>query len=284
MLALVLALAFAQEPESAASIMAKVAENQDRAEKARQGFVYQQTLLVRMRRGNRKLAREERSEFTVAPGPKGHEKKLTHFAGKYESKGKFYDYDHPHYEYKDVDIDGDVISDLADEMTSDSSRDGIGKDLFPLTAAEQKKYTFRLVGKETLRGKDVYRIAFEPKPEDGGAWKGEALVDAHEFQPVLVNTKFARRIPLWVKTVLGTDLKYLGFSVGYERFGEGVWFPVSYGGEFEVKAVFFYKRLITVSLANKGFRRTDVNSEITYGPEALSSQQLSPHPPDASAP
>jgi hypothetical protein len=249
--------------------MAKVAANQDRAEKMRAGFVYQQTVLMRMRRGNHKLSREERSEFTVTPGAQGFEKKLTHFAGKYEHKGKFFDYDHPHYEYKDVDIDGDVISDLADDLTNDKSRDGIGKDLFPLTAAEQQKNTFRLVGKETLRGREVYRVAFRPKPHtEDASWSGDALVDANEFQPVLVTTKLAHGIPFWVKTVFGTDVKYLGFSVSYERFDEGVWFPVSYGGEFEVKAVFVYKRLISVSLANTGFRRADVNSQITYGAEA----------------
>jgi hypothetical protein len=268
------AAASPQEPETAASIMAKVAANQDRAQAQRSGFVYEQTLLMRMRRGNHKLAREERSEFTVTPGPKGFEKKLTRFAGKYEHKGKYFDYGHPHYEYKDMDIDGDVISDLADDLTNNQSRDGIGKDLFPLTADEQQKYTFRLVGKETLRGRQVYRVAFRPKPRtEDAAWSGEALVDAREYQPVLVTTRLAHGIPFWVKTVLGTDVKYLGFSVAYDRFEEGVWFPVSYGGEFEVKAVFVYKRLISVSLANAGFRRTNVESAITYGKEAANERE-----------
>jgi hypothetical protein len=259
-----------REPAAADAIMAKVAANQERASRLRSEFLYRQSLLIRMRRGNHKLTREERSEFTVTPGPKGFEKKLTHFSGRYAGKDGFVAYDRPHYEYKDVDIDGDLISDLADDFTNDrSSRDGIGRDLFPLTAAEQSKYVFRLVGKETLHGREVYRVAFRPKPHNrDAAWAGEVLVDAAEYEPVLVTTRLARGIPFWVKTVLGTNLKYLGFSVAYQRCAGGVWFPVSYGGEFEVKAVFVYKRLISVSLANTGFQRTDVRTRISYGPEA----------------
>jgi hypothetical protein len=282
LIAFVLTAAAGQEPETVDSIMAKVAANQDRAERMRTSFVYQQTVLIRMRRGDHKLAREERSEFTVTPRPQGFEKKLTHFTGKYARKGRLFDYDHPHYNYKDMDIDGDVISDLAQDLTNDKSRDGIGKNLFPLTADEQKKYAFRLAGRETLRGKDVYRVTFRPKPHTEDAfWSGDVLVDAHEYQPVLVTTRLAHGIPFWVKTVMGTDLKYLGFSLTYDRFDEGVWFPVSYGGEFEVRAVFFYKRLISLSLANTGFRRAEVNSQITYGAETTSPTQSRPLPAGA---
>jgi hypothetical protein len=43
-----------------------------------------------------------------------------------------------------------------------------------------------------------------------------------------------------------------------------VWFPVTYGGEFEVRAVFFYKRNISVDLVNKNFRRVDVKSNVAF--------------------
>ncbi|HVX66583.1 MAG TPA: hypothetical protein VHA11_08280, partial [Bryobacteraceae bacterium] len=242
-----------------------VAGNQDRAEHLRSSFVYQQNLLMRLRRANHKLAREERSEFTVTPGPAGVEKKLAHFSGRYERDGTFISYDHPNYHYKDTDIDGDLISDLGNGLTNDSSRDGIAGDLFPLTAAQQAKYTFRLLGRETRRGRDLFRIAFGPRRGvENANWSGEALIDAVEYQPVRVSTSLARGVPFWIRTALGTNLKYLGFSLGYERFEDGVWFPVSYGGEFEVKLLFFYKRLITVSLENKGFQRTQADSTITY--------------------
>ncbi len=252
---------------AAAEIMDKVAANQERAERARSEFVYQQDLLIRFRRGNRKLTREERHQYAVVPTPGGVNKTLAHFAGKYERNSELVQYDKPHFQYKDVDIDGSLISSLADDLTSDRrTRDGLAADLFPLTGKEQKKYTFRLKGAETYRGRDVYRVEFSPdrSREEHSCWAGEVLVDKREFQPVVITTRLAKGLPFLVKTMLGTNLKYLGFSLAYERFGDGIWFPVSYGGEFEVRAVFFYKRLISISMANTGFRRTDVASRITY--------------------
>ncbi len=81
---------------------------------------------------------------------------------------------------------------------------------------------------------------------------------------MLVTTNMALRIPLAVKIVLGTNITGLGFAVEYKKFADGVWFPVSYGGEFEVRAVFFYKRKISLAVANSDFRRTDVNSTVAY--------------------
>ena len=264
----VAAVAAGQEPETADAIMAKVAASQQGGSHSQWCSRYQQTVLARMRRANHKLSREERSEFVVTSCSKGFEKKLTHFAGKYAGKEGLVGYDHPHFKYKGLDLDGDLISELTDGFTNDpKSRDGIGKDLFPLTPDEQKKYAFNLAGKETLHGREVYRLSFCPRPHtDDAPWCGEVLVDAAEFEPVLITTHLARGLPFLVRTLLGTDLKYLGFSVAYQRAAEGAWFPVSYGGEFEVRAVFFFKRGISVSLANSGFKQVDVRSLIAFGP------------------
>ncbi len=88
----------------------------------------------------------------------------------------------------------------------------------------------------------------------GAAWKGVALIDAAEYQPVSVTTDLAARTPLAVKVLLGSDVKGLGFSISYEKIADGVWFPVSFGGEFEVRGLFLYKRTISISLVNKNFR------------------------------
>jgi hypothetical protein len=260
-------VAAAQTPEIV-EIMARVAQNQDQAVEARKEFAYTQKQLLRMSRGNGKLAREERREYEVTPAAHGYQKELAHFEGKYAYKGRLVPYDRPGYEYKEMDIDGDLINDLSEDMTNDRhSRDGLACDLFPLTAHEQRKYSFQLKGREQYRGRDVYRVRFEPKPHqdfDESAWKGEALIDAAEFQPVFVQTSLAVRIPGAVKVLLGTDIKGLGFSVSYQKFEDGIWFPVSYGGEFEVRAVFFYKRKISMALTNAGFRRTHVDSNVTY--------------------
>jgi hypothetical protein len=200
----------------------------------------------------------------MTPNARGVHKELAHFDGRYEYKGKYITYDRPGYTYKEMDIDGELIDDLSNDMTDDRhSRDGIACDLFPLTTDQQRRYNFRFIRAEQYRGRAVYRIAFVPN-DDESAWKGEALIDAAEFQPVQVYTSMALKIPRAVKVLLGTDIKGLGFSVRYQKFEDGVWFPVSYGGEFEVRAVFFYKRKISVNLTNTDFRRTSVNSSVTY--------------------
>jgi hypothetical protein len=261
-----------------ATIMARVAENQSVAKERRKEWVFHQKQLLRMVRTNGKLAREERREYHVMPNEKGQQKELTRLDGKYEHKGKYISYDREDFSYKDVDLDGDLVNDMSKSMTGDAdARDGIGADLFPLTAEQQRKYNFKLLGTETFRGRPVHRVAFEPRPRDKGQvdvdlgghslWKGEARIDAEEYQPVTISTSMAPKIPAAVKILLGTDIKGLGFSLAYQKFAEGIWFPVSYGGEFEVKAVFFYKRRISVSMVNDDFRRADVSSKVAYAAE-----------------
>ena len=251
--------------------MSRVARNQAKTLDARTSYVYNQTQLLRMVRGNHEVAREERREYVVTPKDRGFEKKLAHFEGKYESHGQYVAFDKPGYHYKGLDLDGDLLESFSEDMTNDKdSRDGIGHDLFPLTYHQQLKYDFKLEGAETWQGRQVYRVSFEPKPkltkldDDGTIWKGEALIDAAEYQPVQVNTRMAWKMPLAVKTLLGTNISGLGFSVTYQRIAEGVWFPVSYGGEFKFRGLFFYERSVTISMKNRDFKKTDVTSNVAY--------------------
>jgi hypothetical protein len=264
------ATAWAQ-PVDVDQIMARVAENQSKALEYRKDWIYNQKQRLRLLRGNGKIAREERREYVVTPDVQGSRKELTRFDGKYETKGQYISYDKPGHTYKEMDIDGELIDEMSNEMINDNSRDGIGKNLFPLTAREQVKYSFTLIRSEIYRGRPVYRIAFEPKQrqkfDDSSMWKGEALIDVEESQPVMISTKMAPKIPMAVKILLGTNIKGLGFSLAYQKFSDGVWFPVSYGGEFEVRAVFFYKRNISISMVNDDFRRTDVSSKVAYAIE-----------------
>jgi len=265
-LAALSAVAGAQTPD-VQTIMEKVGRNQAQAVDQRKEFTFHQKQLLRMHRGNGKIAREEHREYEVTPATHGVKKELAHFDGRYEHKGKYVSYDRPGYNYKDMDIDGDLIDDLSNDLTDDNkSRDGISANLFPLTTGEQDKYNFKLLGTEQYRGRPVYRVAYEPrkKPDESAVWKGEALIDAVEFQPVSVHSKLALNIPGAVKVLLGTDIKGLGFNVTYQKFEDGVWFPVSYGGEFDVRAVFFYKRTISVNMTNTEFRRSKVDSSVTY--------------------
>jgi hypothetical protein len=153
--------AFAQE--SADAIMARVAANQDRSQAARESMVYEQDVLIRLQRANRKLAREESYQFVVTPTRDGVAKERKSFAGKYEAKGVEHTYGQPGFEYKELDIDGEVAHELVEDLTNDKSRDGIARDLFPLRAAEVEKYRFTLKGRERYRGREVYVVRFEPR-------------------------------------------------------------------------------------------------------------------------
>lgn len=244
-------------------IMRRVAFNQAKTQDARLEFVYHQNQNVRLRRSNGKVAREEFREYDITPAARGLHRELVSVQGRYEKDGDYVAYDTPQ---KEADgIDAGLVEGFVEDLMKDDARDGLDAGLFPLTYHQQLKYTFRLVGAETYRGRPVYRVAFEPK--DRFDWKGEALIDADEFQPVFVSTKLGRGIPLAVKALLRTDVKGLGFSVTYQKFADGVWFPVSYGGEFDLHVLFFYKRTISISMINTDFRRVDVNSQVSYAAE-----------------
>jgi hypothetical protein len=270
--------ALAQAP-SVQEIMAHVAESQAKSLEARRAYVYDQEELLRMRRTGGRLVREERLRYAVTPAEGGVHKELINFEGKYASRGSYVTYTQPGYRYKNLDLDSEFMTDFEGSTGESKALDGISHDYFPLTASEQAKYSFSFDGIDTVRGRGVYRIRFEPKlrdrhslgaldldfdDDDGAPWKGVALIDVTEYQPVRVTTNLAVKIPLAVKMLLGSDVKGLGFSISYERFGDGVWFPVSFGGEFEIRGLFLYRRTISISLDNKNFRHADVNSTVEY--------------------
>lgn len=95
-------------------------------------------------------------------------------------------------------------------------------------------------------------------------WAGEALVSREDFEPVQVATKLAHGVPFLVRTALGTNIHGLGFTVTYSKFDEGVWFPVSYGAEFDFRVVFVFSRKVSVSLANSEFKRTSADSSVSF--------------------
>jgi hypothetical protein len=265
------ATARASEPAAGADeIMARVAVNQDAAEHARSAYVYRQKVAIRLRDSHNKLVREETSDYQVMPDAERTRKDLVGFNGQYRKGRSMVTYDKPR-EGKDEgvrnQIDGDLARDMRDDLVGNrKSKDGLAPELFPLTGREQRKYRFTLKGEETYQGTPVYRIAFEPKRDehDETCWKGETLVSKTDFQPFLVTTKLAFAIPFLVRTALGTNLHGLGFSVEYRKFDDGVWFPVSYGTEFNLSAVFFYSRKIAVSMVNSDFRRADVQSSVDF--------------------
>lgn len=264
--------AFAQAVSQPAldEVLRRVAENQEKAVSARQSIVYTQETRTRLMRGGGKLAREEKRRYTVAPTATSTEKKLDFFDGNYRKNGKVMPYTDPKFRYKDMDIDGDLVEDMTDDMVNDKeSRDGIPRNLFPLTAQEQAHYTYRLAGTQQVNGVEAIRLQFEPKKgDDERAWAGEVLVDPAEYQPIRVVTRLAFNIPWAVKVFLGTNVRQFGFTVTYRKVADGLWFPVSYGTEFYLRVLFGYARTIVLSLDNRDFRRASAESSIRFEDQA----------------
>jgi hypothetical protein len=258
----------AKEPEqadaglTADAIMARVAQNQDRSEDLRKQYVYRQhTHILTHRPKGGRLLREETADYEVVPTPDGTQKDLKLLTGRYWNKGKYETFQGEPAPEADG-LDGGLIHGFREDLLNEKSKDGLGKNLFPLTTEGQKDYEFTLLGQEMEEGRSVYHIGFRPKDKHDIAWAGEAYIDAAEFQPVRVFTRLSRRIPLAIRTLLGTDVPGVGFNVVYKRQEDGVWFPATLGTEFRIRALFFINRDVSVSLENSGFERTHVESRM----------------------
>ena len=271
---LIAALAFAQDPPASSppspidnipltadTIMARVAANQDRSEILRKEYVYKQHIHIVTHKPKGRMLREETADYAVVPMPDGTQKQLKELTGRYWTKGKYVEFSGDPAPEADS-LDGQLVREFRDDLASEKSKDGLGHDLFPLTTKEQQDYEFKLLGQETQEGRSVYHIGFEPKDKHDITWAGEAFIDAEEFQPVRVFTRLSRRLPLAVRTMLGTDVPGAGFNVVYKRQPDGVWFPVSFGTEFRLRVLFFLNRDISVSLANTAFEHTHVETRM----------------------
>ena len=246
---------------TADAIMARVAANQDRSEALRKQYVYKQQIHILTQKPGGKLMREETADYNVVPTPSGTEKKLTLLTGRYWHKGGYEQFTGEPTPEEDS-FDGDLINDLRDDLSDDRSKDGLARRWFPLTSDEQKDYAFTLLGQEVQQGRSVYHIGFQPKDKDEGTWAGDAYIDAAEFEPVRVLTKLARRLPLMIRTLLGTDVPEIGFNVVYQRQPDGVWFPATVATEFRIRAAFVINRQVSVSLENSAFEHTHVVSKM----------------------
>ena len=264
----------AVEAPDAASIMARMVVNVAAAEPARRSYVYHQTVRASLSKTNGKPVRKERREYDVLPGEERTEKKLAEFEGeRYEGRETelYFEPD------KGEGLDAELIRSMTQELVDDHrSRDGIPHNLFPLTERDLPHYTFTLLERGDFRGRPVYKIAFDPLLKDlcvkesgheeecDSPWKGEIWVDTEDLQPARIVTDLGAKIPWGVRVFLGTNVKQLGFAVSYRRVEPGVWFPVSYGTEFRLDLLWFYKRNITLSLESKDFRRADATSSIEF--------------------
>lgn len=281
----VLAQTAAPAALTADQIMTRVAANQDRSEAARTHYIYQQHIRMISRKPGGKVMCEEITDSRVSPQANGSHQQLLQLDGRHWQKGHYVHYT-TLQQSEDVetktssgaggkeaksdkdDLEGmdiDLVENLRKHLSDDKSKDGLGKGLFPLTTEKQGEYVFRLAGRQKMNGRDVYHVSFRPKDKIDFDWKGEAFIDAQEFEPVVVYTQLSRKVPLAVRTLLGTNVPGLGFSVTYARQPDGVWFPVSLGTEFRLRVLFFIARDISMSLENTHFEKTHTDMRILDG-------------------
>jgi hypothetical protein len=279
---------------TAEQVMARVAANQDKAEADRAHYIYVQHAKMTSRRGKTVMC-EELTDYRFTPSADGTDEQLLKVDGRFrrdknyitytallprdEEKPKDPDKDKDKEkdkkdkkEKKDKDptfdpnsnetIDRDIVENMRWNLIHEKSKDGVNAHLFPLTSKDQIDYAFRMVGRERLNGRDVFHISFRPKKKDDFGWSGDAFIDTAEFQPVLVTTGMARKIPFAVRTLLGTNLPGLGFTVTYAPQPDGVWFPVTFSTEFKVNVLFFFHREIILDAQNRNFEKTHLTSRI----------------------
>jgi hypothetical protein len=270
-----------QAPKTdAASIMAQVAANQDRSEAERAHYLYIQHARVTSSKGNT-VRCEEITDSRVIPSESGSQQQLLKLDGRLLVKHVYQTYTQlptqktaenttVNTEKKDLEIsigededtDRSLVEQMRNNLTNTESKDGIGAGLFPLTTKSQAAYQFHLLGKEHINGREVFHIAYEPSDKSEFDWKGDAYIDTSAYQPVVVRTALSRKIPFAVRTLLGTNLPGLGFTVIYAPQKGDVWFPVSFGTEFKIKVLFFFSRNILISAQNSAFEQTHVTSKI----------------------
>jgi hypothetical protein len=277
------------EPEAlptAESVMALVAANQDRAEADRLHYLYLQHAHVVSLKGKTVMC-EEVTDSRVEPLSSGSNQELLKLDGRVLQKRNYVAYtsslakhngktqkeaDDDSISIDSQDTDRELVESMRSNLTNDKSKDGIGAHLFPLTSKGQSDYLFHLVGREHINGRDVFHINFHPKDKDDFGWKGDAYIDTTAYQPVIVRTTMARKIPFAVRAFLGTNLPGLGFTVVYAPQPDGVWFPVSFGTEFKLHVLFFFSREILIDAQNSKFEKTHVNSRIVSSGDSVQPQ------------
>jgi hypothetical protein len=262
---------------AAEAVMARVATNQDQAEAERAHYVYMQHAKMSSRRGGHVMC-EEITDYRITPSSDGSHAELLTLDGRQLTNHKYLAYsalppdqsspkkegenDSIAVTIKDDSLDRDLVENMRSNLIHDKSKDGISAHLFPLTSKDQADYAFHMVGRERMNDRNVYHISFRPKDKNDFGWSGDAYIDTTAYQPVLVTTGMARKIPFAVRTFLGTNLPGLGFTVTYAPQPDGVWFPVSFSTEFKLHVLFFFNREIILDAQNREFEKTHVTSKV----------------------
>jgi hypothetical protein len=169
MILLLLPLLILAQTPTADEIMSHVAENQERAKAARTRYVYDSNVLVRLKRANGKLAREESRDYVVAPTEKGAQRKLIRVEGKVLEGKKEIAYEDAKFRTKSIDIDGEITDSFAGDVMWSKDEFGPMVDWFPLAGSEKSKFSFQLEGEEKYREYETEKPVQLNQPHRFGA-------------------------------------------------------------------------------------------------------------------
>ena len=150
--------------------------------------------------------------------------------------------------------DADLIRNLRSHLLDDNSKDGLARDLFPLTSEEQKDYEFTLLGQEVESGHNVYRIAFVPKNKQEGHRRARRSSIRRNSSPLGRSPRCRGLSHFWCGRC-GSICRELDSTLsGTKRIADGVWFPSVFGTEFRlhVGPMLFFNRDVSISLENSG--------------------------------
>jgi hypothetical protein len=114
---------------------------------------------------------------------------------------------------------------LVDELVNArDTRDGIPRELFPLRGEDLGYYKFSLKGETYMGGRRTYDILFEPVDtkdlcihvgtDDKSPchqWKGEAWMDAEDYQPSRIETQLAKGVPWGYKRTITLSMESTDF-------------------------------------------------------------------------
>jgi len=110
-------------------------------------------------------------------------------------------------------------------------------------------------GRERLNGREVFHITFGPKDKSGfSGWKGNAYVDTTAYQPVLVTTEMARKIPFAVRTFLARICRGWGLRSSTHRSPMACGFRCRFQRS-QIHVLFFFNRTLCSTRRTGSSRR-----------------------------
>ena len=244
--------------------MAKVAANQDRSEQARKQYVYRQHIHVVTRKTNGKLMREETTDYQMVPQADKTHRQLEKLTGKYWDKHKYIEFSGEpcprHGQPRCRPGQGHARRPDRTEVERRIRAEPVS--VFDEEAARLHASSWLVVrrSKDTMPTASALRRPTRAEYD----WAGEAYIDAADFEPIYVYTKLSRKLPFavqnacWAPTFRASDTACVTKSSRAECGFRRLTAP-----SLRLHVLFFLNREMMVSLDNKDFQQTHVETKIT---------------------